>query len=66
MTDVEEIKIAITQLPPRARAELRAWYEEFEADAWDRQIDADAEAGRLDGLAERAIKAFRAGNSTEL
>lgn len=66
MTDVEEIKIAITRLPPRARAELRTWYEQFEADAWDRQIEADAEAGRLDALAERAIQAFRAGNYTEL
>jgi len=66
MTTVEEIKIAIAQLPPRARAELRHWYEQFEADAWDQQIEADVLAGRLDRLADDAIQSVRAGTSTEL
>jgi hypothetical protein len=66
MIDVEEIKSAITQLSPEARAELRAWYEQFEADAWDRQIEADSAAGRFNALAQKAVEAFRAGNYTEL
>lgn len=66
MTTVEEIKIAIAELTPHARAELRQWYEQFEADAWDQQIEADVAAGRLDRLADEAIQAVRAGTSTEL
>jgi hypothetical protein len=66
MTPVEEIKVAITQLSLQAQAELRAWYEQFDAQVWDQQLEADVAAGRLDQLAEEAIQAFSAGQSTEL
>ena len=66
MTNVEEIKAAITQLSPQALGELREWYAEFDAQEWDKQIEADVEAGRLDSLAEDAIRAFRMGECTEL
>ncbi len=66
MTTVEEIKEAITQLPPQALQEFRAWYEQFDAQVWDEQIEADVEAGRLDQLAAEAIRAFRNGEATEL
>ena len=66
MTTVEEIKTAIAQLSPRARAELRRWYEQFEADAWDQQTEVDVMAGRLDRLADEAIQAVRAGTATAL
>ena len=66
MTNVEEIKAAITQLSPQALEELREWYAEFDAQEWDKQIEADVEAGRLDSLAEDAIRSFRRGEATEL
>jgi hypothetical protein len=66
MTDVEEIKTAILKLTPRARAELRQWYEQIEAEAWDQQIEADVQAGRLDQLASEALQALRAGMTSEL
>lgn len=37
-----------------------------EDDDWDRQIRADAEAGRLDKLADEALREFEAGDYTEL
>ncbi len=55
MTNVEEIKVAITQLSPQALTELRAWYEQFDAQAWDRQIEADVAGGRLDNVAEERV-----------
>ncbi len=66
MTRVEEIKEAITHLSPQERAQLRAWYDEWEAEMWDKQIEEDVAAGRLDQLAEEALRAFRAGDYTEL
>ncbi len=63
---VEEIKQAISALPPEELHELRDWYEQFDAQLWDRQIEADVVAGRLDDLAEAAIRAFRKGEQTEL
>lgn len=61
MTNVEDIKAAIIQLSPQALEELREWYAEFDAQEWDKQIESDVEAGRLDSLAEDAIRSFRMG-----
>lgn len=66
MATIEEIKVAITQLSPQSLRELRAWYEEFDAQVWDQQIEEDVAAGRLDDFAEEAIRAFRNGKVTEL
>jgi len=44
---------------PRAllgRACFGKWLRQFDADAWDRKIEADARAGKLDELAEAALK----------
>jgi len=66
MTAVEEIKRAITHLPRTELLELRAWYEQFDAKLWDEQFESDVAAGRLDDLAEKALQAFRNGETTEL
>jgi hypothetical protein len=66
MTTVSEIKTAITQLTAEELRELRKWYEQFDAEQWDSQIEADIVAGRLDSLADEAIRAFQAGTATEL
>jgi hypothetical protein len=66
MSTVEDIKTAILRLPPRARAELRQWYEDLEADGWDQQIEIDVKSGRLDKLADEALNALRTGTTTEI
>jgi hypothetical protein len=47
-------------------AEFRRWYAEFAAQVWDRQFEADVKAGKLDALAEKALREHAAGQSTEL
>lgn len=66
MSEVAEIKVAIAHLPVQAVIELRQWLEEWEADLWDQEIEADIQAGRLDELADEALRAFEAGDYTEL
>jgi hypothetical protein len=66
MTTAEDIEKAVEQLPPRALARFRAWFEAFDADQFDAAIERDANAGKLDGLAEEAIAAHRAGKSRDL
>ncbi|MFV9506642.1 MAG: hypothetical protein AB4911_18990 [Oscillochloridaceae bacterium umkhey_bin13] len=66
MTTVNEIKTAIKQLTIDELRELRTWYELFEAEQWDVQIEADVVAGRLDALADEAIRDFQTGTATEL
>jgi hypothetical protein len=66
MTTAEDIEKAVAQLAPSELARFRAWFEEFDAKQFDDAIERDAHAGKLDGLAEDAIAAYRAGRSREL
>ena len=66
MTKVKELEKQIEQLSAAELAEFRRWYTEFDAQAWDRQFEADVDAGKLDALAEKALREHAAGKSTEL
>lgn len=37
-------------------SELRRWFIEYDAEAWDREIEADVKSGKLDRLAEEALR----------
>jgi len=50
MDRVEEITVAIDQLPPEEYRRFVKWFREREQAEWDRQIDADSAAGKLDFL----------------
>ena len=63
---VEELEIAVAELPPDKLAKFRAWFEEFEAARFDAQIEADAESGKLDKLIEKSEEDFRAGRYREI
>jgi hypothetical protein len=66
MGKVEIIEQEIQELSAEELAKLRAWFVQFDSDAWDRQFEADVNAGKLDALAEKALKADAAGQSTKL
>lgn len=66
MTKVEEIEKAVTHLSQEDLARFREWFSGFDATLWDQQIEEDAESGRLDALADQAVRDFRAGRCTEL
>jgi len=66
MRTLEEIEKAVTKLTPEQIAKFRAWFEEFQERAFDEQIERDVEAGKLDRLAEEALRAHREGRSREL
>ena len=66
MTTVEDIEKALSELPADQLAQFRAWFETFDAARFDERIEQDAKAGRLDGLADRAIIDFHAGRAREL
>lgn len=65
MSTVGEIKTAVEQLSREELAAFRAWFAEYDAAAWDREIEADAAAGRLNALAQEAIRDLREGRCTE-
>ena len=63
---MESIEGLIRELSPEELAALREWFATYDAEAWDRQLEADAKAGKLDALAERALRDHLAGRSTKL
>jgi hypothetical protein len=66
MSTIQEIEDAIRRLPDDDLAALRAWFAEFDAEAWDRQFERDVAEGRLDALADEALRDAREGRCTDL
>ena len=54
------------QLSAEELRAFRDWFVGFDAEAWDQQIEADVKGGRLDELADRALRDYRAGRATNL
>ncbi len=59
----EEISEEIMRLPQDQLQKFREWYEVFDSEKWDEQIASDASDGKLDEIAGRAMKEYRAGKS---
>ena len=66
MSRVEELEGRIQSLSPDEFQELRAWLAEHDAGIWDRQLETDAFSGRLEAIADRALRDFSQGRSTDL
>ncbi len=45
---------------------LLEWIEDYEQKLWDQEFERDVKLGKLDKLAEQAIKDFQAGKCQEL
>ena len=63
---IHEIEQAVTELSPKELARFRQWFDEFDAQVWDEQFELDSSSGKLDKLANKAVKDFRAGKAKEL
>ena len=66
MSTIEEIEKAVSGLSPEKLVAFREWFSRFDAAEWDEQFTTDVVSGRLDKLAERAIRDLREGRCTEL
>ena len=56
---MESIKRAVEQLPAEELSKFREWFVNFDEAAREAQIESDALAGKLDALAEEALKEYR-------
>ena len=63
--DVNEIEDAVLRLTPVELDAFRTWFIEFDAATWDRQMEDDVATGRLDALADEALKDLRSGGCTD-
>jgi hypothetical protein len=66
MSKIERIERDVQALAPDELAAFRKWFREFDAAAWDRQIEDDVRSGKLDALADAALKASAADKCSDL
>ena len=66
MSAVHEIEDAVSKLSRQELLAFRDWFSEFDSAAWDKQFAEDVSAGRLDDLANEAIRDLREGRCGNL
>ena len=66
MSKVEQLEEQVKSLTADELAEFRSWYEKFDWEAWDTQLAADVRSGRLDALADKALREHGSGKTTPL
>jgi hypothetical protein len=66
MSKIENLEKQIQQLSPEELVEFRRWYADFDAELWDRQFESNAKAGKLDALADKALRTHAVEQSTKL
>ena len=66
MSNVEKIEQDVQALSSEELARFRVWFLEYDWEAWDRQVEHDTRTGRLDGLADKALRDHAAGKTTPL
>jgi len=65
MSKVKDLETQIQELTPEELKAFREWFTTFDADNWDQEFEADVKAGKLDALADRALRDHQAGHSTK-
>ena len=63
---LQELENTIAKLPPDELAKFREWFLDFDSAQFDKRIETDANDGRLDTLANDALRDHADGNSTSL
>ncbi|MGA2556840.1 MAG: hypothetical protein ABSG04_11275 [Verrucomicrobiota bacterium] len=61
MSTVVEIEKALQTLPVKEARKVAGWLQHYLDDQWDQQIDRDVAAGRLDKLADKALRDYGEG-----
>jgi hypothetical protein len=66
MSKIEQVEKEVQGLKPDELDAFRKWFWDFDAKAWDRQFESDALSGKLDALAEKALKSYQSGTCSEI
>ena len=64
MTNIEQLEQQVQSLSKEELAQFREWFLEFDWAMWDRQLERDVAAGKLDALADKALRDHASGKST--
>ena len=64
LRSIHATRYSFTVSSPSDESGLRAWFLEYDWEAWNRQVERDARTGRLDALADKALRDHAAGKTT--
>ena len=64
MSKIEQLEQQVQGLSEEELAQFREWFLEFDWAMWDRQLERDVAAGRLDAMADNALRDHVSGKST--
>ena len=56
MGEVEKLEQQVRSFSPDELTQFRAWFQGLDWTVWDAQVAADGKAGRLDALADKALR----------
>lgn len=66
MSKIEHIEQQVQALSADELASFRAWFLAYDWEAWDGQLERDVAAGKLDALADEALRDHASGKTTRL
>jgi hypothetical protein len=66
MPRVEELKQAVSSLPPEEYRQFRDWFMERDWALWDREVEEDVASGKLDFLIKEVEEERRLGKTKPL
>ena len=66
MSKVKDLEQQIKALSPEELGQFREWFLEFDWVLWDRRLERDVRAGKLDAMAEKALRDHAAGKTKPL
>jgi len=66
MGNVESLQVQVEALSQDELAEFRRWFLDHDWTQWDAQLEDDVRVGRLDALADQALRDHASGKTTAL
>jgi hypothetical protein len=63
---VEQLENTVRALTPEELREFRVWLDAWDSERWDRQFTTDVIGGKLDAIADRALKDLAENRATDL
>ena len=66
MGKIEDLEQQVQALSFEELARFRTWFLEFDWAAWNQKIERDVRAGRLDDLADKALRDHASGRTQPL
>jgi hypothetical protein len=63
---LDDLENAVVGLSHEDLVRFREWFVEFDSAAWDRQLEEDVASGKLDKLADEALREHASGETPEL